>query len=216
MVNGSELASEVYAEAMIRLADEGLPQDLLRDIPELESLMGGYWAMVGFLAKLPAMVVGDRAQPSIVVSHMSKEREEAMEVLHDFSELELELGDTMFLAMVVAGLLWGEITPEEKHHVKETIVWSMETSREKGIDLAKATKIVAEVKNPNNYLEAFLQIRPGETVEEVMERLPGIYATLRRRRQIRVGTYQAMYDYGYSHVGATSVDDVTAGGRYDS
>lgn len=192
------LAGEVYAEAMMCLG-EGLPVELSLEIPELTYYMGAYWAVVEFLGLRPGMVVGDVCDPSKIIGHMLTEKGEAIEVLEEQDKLVLEIGDTMFLGMVAVGLLWEEISGEEKQIVKETIIWSLEKSKEYGIDLKMAVIEVAEKKNPENYLHDFLQIREGESVGEVMQRLPGIYWALRQRRKIRDGIFQALSDSGYRH-----------------
>lgn len=214
MVERDELASEVYATALVRLG-EGLPVEVLREIPEIASLMGGYWAMVTFLAERPAMVVGNVLDPIKLVEHMHDEQGEAQEVENDRGELSLELGDAVFLGLVVMGLLWETITDKERALTKEIVVWSMTEAKKHGIELQSVVPMVAKEKNPENYLADFLQIRPNETVGSVMDRLPRIYQALRQRRQIRAGTYQARSDDGYHHA-STRQSDARRWGRYDS
>lgn len=214
MIGRDELASEVYVAAMARLG-EGLPAEVISELPEVTSLMGGYWAMVAFLAERPVMVVGNVWNPSKIVEHMRDEQREAQEVMSDRDELSLELGDAAFLGLVIMGLIWEMITDEERAMTKEIVVWSMAEAKKHGIELQRAVPIVAERKNPENYLADFLQIRSNETISEVMERLPGIYMMLRRRRQIRKGAYHAISGDGYSHTGAIS-NNCQRWGTYDS
>lgn len=214
MVERDELASDVYAAALARLG-AGLPAEVIREIPEIESLMGGYWAMIAFLAARPAMVVGNVWDPNKIMEHMRDEQREAQEVMGDKEALCLELADAAFFGLVVMGLLWESVTEEERAQTKEIVVWSITEAKKHGIELQSVVPMVAKEKNPENYLADFLQIRPNETVGEVMVRLPGIYQALRQRRQIRAGTYQAKSDDGYHHASMRQ-SDARRWGRYDS
>lgn len=213
MVRRDELASAVYERGLKKL-DNGIHPDLLRANPELRLMQAGYWTVQKFLRDRGAMLVGDMAEPNIVVKHLETEQGEAKEVLGDYPKLRLEIGDVNFLGLVIGGLLWAYLDRPEKKRVQEILLWSGGIARVEGIDADKAVVWAAE-KNDPHYPKHELQLMPGEKVGEVVGRLPTVYEKLREQRKRGLIDAEVAHSTGYSHAGA-SRDDSQRWGRYDS
>lgn len=213
MVNPNELASEVYARGLATMSI-GVHPEWLATNPEIGLMLTGYWAVYGFLRKRGAMMVGDVAEPKIVISHLEKEQGEAEEVLGDYRRLRLEIGDVKFLCLVIGGLLWEYLDPPEKNRVREILVWSGEIAKAEGIDADKAVVWAAE-KNDPHYPEHELQLMPGEKVGEVVHRLPKVYAKLREQRISGLIGAEESHSTRYNHESARRSDS-RRWGEYDS
>lgn len=212
MIKPDLLAKDVYDQGVQSLY-RGVAKELL---PEVKEFTGGYWAMVDFLINRGAMLVGDMADPFKVVGHLGKEKKEAeAEIGRDYLALKSELGDVVFIGLAIGGLLWNLIGESEKMHTKEVIVWSHETALDEQVDLNNAVVSVARGKNVENYPEKDLQLVGGETVGQVVARLPSIYAMLRARRGV-VSEQSRVSVAGYRHNKASMTDQASAGLPYDA
>lgn len=211
MINYDLLAKEAYYIGE-RSLKRGVAKELL---PEVKEFGGGYQAMLAFLLRRGAMVVGDMARPKVVVGHLVKEKDEAVADIDDRDKLILELGDCGFIALVIGGLLWSYIDPIEQQLTRDILVWSMDTAHEHNIDLNNAVVRVANEKNVKNYPEEDLQLKEGETVENVVARLPSIYTMLRARREAAVVLPKGVGVVRYTHGRASLSDHGNAGGAYD-
>lgn len=207
MVEMIKSAETVYQAGVATLRAGATPE-----LPGVDKLSSGYWAMVAFLEARGAMLVGDLADPSRVVNHLELEQKEAEDDIADREKLKTELGDTAFISLVIGGLLWNLLETPQQRRTREILVWSQATAHEHYIDLDKATVFVATSKNPENYPKEELQLIPGDTVRDVVSRLPGIYDRL---RSMRTEQKSEVGGVGYSHTRAARFDYVRAGGRYD-
>lgn len=208
MVAMDELAETAYKDGVASLRAGITPE-----LPGVDKLSAGYWAMVAFLEARGAMLVGDLADPSRVVKHLELEQKEAEDDITNREKLKTELGDTAFISLVIGGLLWNLLKTPQQRRTREILVWSKETAHEYHIDLDKATVCVATSKNPENYPKEELQLFLGDTVADVVSRLPGIYGRL---RSMRAEQKYVLGDVRYSHTRASQFDHVRAGGRYDT
>lgn len=168
----------------------------LRENQKYEYLASGIEAIVEFLLNRPAMMVSDAQNRGGILAFVDKEWYEAQHAESNETSFDLfmELGDTVFFALLSGILHWDEIDTQQREFIKRAIDASVETANAHELDIVEAVKYVSQVKDPINYRREFYQLIDGEETRQVFDRVVPIGKLHRKIRDKLNGEWSGADD----------------------